>query len=97
MRRHPYATDLTDAAWAVLQPLIPPPKPGGLPRITDMREILNAALYVHCRGCSWRSLPHDFPPWQTVYGYVWRWKQDGTWERMLVALREVEERWLVAA
>ncbi len=89
--RQTYATDLTDAEWMVLQPLIPPPKPGGRPREVDMRAIVAAALYARRSACSWRALPPDFPPWQTVYAYVRRWKQDGTWERMLVTLSEGEE------
>ena len=88
MRRQPYPTDLTDAEWSILEPLIPPAKPGGRPRDVDMREILNAAFYVHRETCSWRHLPPDFPPWQTVYCYVRRWRQDGTWETMQTALRE---------
>ena len=88
MRRAPYPTDVTDAEWAVLQPLIPPPKPGGRPREVDMREILNAAFYIHHGGGGWRQLPLTFPPWQTVYCYVREWKKDGTWERMETALRE---------
>ena len=85
MSRAAYPTDLTDPEWTVLQSLIPPAKPGGRPRDVDMREILNAAFYIDRGGCSWRLLPYDFPPWQTVYTYVRAWKQDGTWERMAVA------------
>ncbi len=91
MPRAPYRTDLTDAEWAIVAPLIPPPKPGGRPRDVDLREILNAAFYRHRGGCSWRLLPHEFPPWQTVYTYVRHWQQDGTWARMLAALGEPDE------
>ena len=97
MGREPYPTDLTDGEWTTLQPLIPPPKPGGRPRQVDLRAIVNAALYVHRNGCSWRSLPLDFPPWETVYSYVRRWKQDGTWERMLAALGEATWRGAAAS
>ena len=82
-----YSTDLTDAEWARLAPLIPAPKPGGRPA-RDRREIINAISYVVRTGCAWRLLPHDFPPWQTVYHYFRLWRIDGTWERMHDALRE---------
>ncbi len=85
-----YPTDLTDAEWSLLQPLIPPPKPGGRPRETDMRAVLNAARYVHDRGGGWRRLPLSFPPWQTVYGYVRAWKRDGTWEAMLAKRKDLK-------
>ena len=89
MSRAPAPTDLTDAEWAVLQSLIPPAIPGGRPREVDMREVLNAAFYVHHCGGGWRRLPLSFPPWQTVYTYVRAWKQDGNWERMLRALENM--------
>ncbi len=87
-----YPTDLTDAEWAVLQPLIPPPKAGGRPREVDMRAVLNAAFYVHHGHGGWRQLPRSFPPWQTVYGYVRTWQQDGTWQRLLAARRDAAHR-----
>jgi transposase len=83
MTRPPYPTDLTDAQWALLAPLLPPARSGGRPRDSDLREIVNAALYRHAGSCSWRLLPHEFPPWQTVYTYVRHWQRDGTWERLL--------------
>jgi putative transposase len=64
-RRH-YPTDLTNTEWAILEPLLPPEKPGGLPRSVDLREIMNAMSYVLRGGIPWRMLPHDLPPWQTV-------------------------------
>ena len=85
--RRAYPTDLTDAEWAILVPLIPPAKPGGRPP-TDRREVLNALRYALRTGGAWRHLPHDFPPWQTVYDYHRRWRRDGTWERMHDALRD---------
>lgn len=85
--RRPYPTDLTDAEWAVLGTLVPPPKGGGRPA-RDRREILDAIGYVARTGCAWRCLPHDFPPWQTVYHYFRTWRLDGTWERIHDALRE---------
>jgi putative transposase len=83
-----YPSDLTDQEWAILEPLIPPGKEGGRPRTTDMREVLNAILYVDRTGCQWRALPHDFPPWSTVWTYFRTWRNDGTWKRMHTALRE---------
>jgi putative transposase len=67
MERKPYPTDLTDAQWALIAPLIPPLKPGGRPREVDVREVVNALFYLTRRGCAWRLLPHDFPPWSTVH------------------------------
>ncbi|WP_246539614.1 IS5 family transposase [Telmatocola sphagniphila] len=87
MERKPYSTDLTDAQWALLEPWIPEARPGGRPRKTDMREVVNALFYLTREGCRWRGLPHDFPPWKTVYNYFEAWKRDGTWEEILTALR----------
>ncbi len=87
MEREPYPSDLSDAEWQILKPLIPPAKPGGRPRNTDMREVLNGVFYELRGGCAWRMLPHDLPPWQTVYHYFRQWKGDGTWGRMNQELR----------
>jgi putative transposase len=87
MERKAYPSDLSDAEWQIIKPLIPPAKPGGRPRKHAMREILNAIFYILCSGCAWRMLPHDLPPWQTVYHYLRQWKGDGTWERMNQAFR----------
>ena len=59
---------------------MPTAKPGGRPEKYPTREILNGIFYILRGGCAWRLLPHDFPPWQMVYQYVWRWQQDGTWQ-----------------
>ncbi len=88
MPRKPYPSDLTDAQWAILEPLIPPAKPGGRPREVDMREVINGILYILRTGAGWRHLPHDFPPHQTVYEYYNAWRKDGTWERLHTTLRE---------
>jgi putative transposase len=82
-----YPTDLTDAQWDILAPWIPAPRPGGRPRKTDMRRVVEAIFYLNHEGCTWRALPHDFPPWKTVYNYFEAWKRDGTWDRFLAALR----------
>jgi putative transposase len=82
-----YPTDLTDTEWTVLTPLIPAAKPGGRPRTTDMREVINAIFYMLRGGCQWRLLPTDFPPYQTVYHYFRTWRRAGVWERMHDTLR----------
>src|SRR5947209_6927081 len=82
-----YPSDLTDAQWDLLEPWIPPPRPGGRPRKTNMREVVNAIFYLTREGCRWRALPHDFPPWKTVYNYYPAWTADGTWDEILTALR----------
>jgi putative transposase len=85
--RPAYPTDLTDAEWAVLEPHVPAPQPGGRPVTHSRREICNGILYVTRSGCAWRLLPHDLPPWQTVYGYFRAWRRDGTWQRLQDTLR----------
>lgn len=87
-----YPSDLTDTEWAILQPLLPPGKAGGRPRRVDLREVCNAIFYVLRGGISWRMLPKEFPPWQTVYDYFRRWRRDGTWERINDALRQQVRR-----
>ncbi len=87
MKRKAYPSDLSDAEWQIIKPLVPPARPGGRPRRANMREVLNAIFYILCSGCAWRMLPHDLPPWQTVYHYFRQWRGDGTWERMNEALR----------
>src|SRR3954467_7935101 len=87
MNRKPYPSDLSDKAWAILEPLIPPAAPGGRPRKTDMRQVVNAIFYRNRNGCTWRALPHDFPPWRTVYNYFATWRDDGTWAALNDALR----------
>lgn len=88
MERKPYPDDLTDEQWNVLRPLLPPAKPGGRRRSVDLREVVNAILYVTRAGGGWRHLPHDFPPWSTAYDYFRKWRLDGTWERVNARLRE---------
>jgi putative transposase len=85
--RKAYPSDLSDAQWEILEPLLPAPDPEGRPLVYARREIVNALLYVLRTGCSWRQLPHDLPPWQTVYWYLQRWQKDGTWLRLLHVLR----------
>lgn len=87
MKRRPYPSDSTDAEWKILEPLIPPEKRGGRHREVNMREIVDAIFYLLRAGCSWRMLPHDFPPWQTVYYYLAQWRGDGTFQNMNDSLR----------
>jgi putative transposase len=86
--RKPYKTDLTDAQWTIVKPLIPPARPGGRPRGVDVREVLNTLLYRARTGCQWELLPHDLLPKSTVWDYFAQWRDDGTWQRITDALRE---------
>ena len=86
--RKAYQSDLTDAEWSFLEPLMPLPDATGRPRMHTTREILNAIFYIVRGGCAWRLLPHDFPPWKTVYHYFRSWRLEGTWERVHAALRK---------
>jgi len=88
MVRKAYATDLTDTEFRALEPLLPVPAAPGRPRLHPLRELLDGIFYVVRSGCAWRLLPHEFPPWQTVYHYFRRWRLDGTWEQIHTALRE---------
>src|SRR5680860_94393 len=90
-RARGYPSDTSDAEWAILEPLVPPAKSGG-PRggrpAWPRRSIVDAILYVVRTGCSWRQLPVDFPPWQTVYGLVSTWRDDGTLDEIHNRLRD---------
>lgn len=86
-KRKAYPTDMSDAQWLIIEPLIPAAKRGGRRRSVCMREIVNAIFYLLRSGCAWRLLPHDLPAWQTVYGYFRRWREAGIWEMMNDALR----------
>ena len=91
-----YPSDLTDREWEYIKEMIPPPKPGGRDRKTDMRQVVNAIFYISRTGGAWRYLPREYPPWQTVYGYFRRWRIDGAWEhihhRLRADVREKEGR-----
>ena len=89
--RKSYPSDLTDEQWAIVAPLLPPPKSssrGGRPREVDMREVLNTIFYLNRSGCQWDMLPHNVLPKSTVYDYVVQWCDDGTWAKVVTALRE---------
>lgn len=92
MERTPYPRDLTDEQWKLIESRIPPPKFGGRPREVDMREVINAILYLNRTGCSWRMLPHEFPPWGTVHYYYRRFRLEGLWPRIHDHLREQVRR-----
>ena len=83
-----YPSDLTDAQWALIEPLVPEPGSGGRPAVHPRRRIVDAILYVNRTGCAWRQLPHDFPPWATVFWYFKQWRQDGVVDRLHDALRD---------
>ena len=94
--RRTYPSDLTDPEWALIAPLIPPAKRGGRKREVDVRDVLNAILYVLGTGCQWRALPKDLPPKSTVHNYFTLWEWDGTLDRihheLYVMTRELEGR-----
>ena len=81
-----YPSDLTDAEWALIGPLIPPAKRGGNKRTVDEREVVNGLMYVLSTGCQWASLPKDLPARSTVNDYFCRWAYDGTLDRIHHAL-----------
>ena len=91
-KRTPYPSDLRDAEWALLEPLVPAPKSGGRPAHHPRREIASGILCVVRGGNHWRAMPHDLPPWQTVSFALRRWRTDGTWEAIHSAVRERARR-----
>lgn len=88
MNRKAYGTDLTDEQWKLLHTMLPPPALRGRKRKVDLREVINAIFYLLHTGCQWRHLPHEFPAWQTVYGYFRRYQQSGVLEQINQRLRE---------
>lgn len=88
MARMPYKSDLTDEQWALVEPLLPQALPGGRPRSTDLREVLNALLYQNRTGCQYDMLPHDLLPRSTVFEYFAQWRDSGLWQELLDILRE---------
>ena len=87
--RKSYASDLSDEQWLIVQPLIPAPRTrhGGRPREANMREVINTILYLNRTGCQWEMLPHDLLPKSTAYEYFAQWRDDGTWQVIVHALR----------
>lgn len=94
MTRQAYPTDLNDTQWALIAPLLPKRQSTrGVPRTWTDREIVDAILYIVRGGCGWRLMPHDLPPWQTVYGYYWQWRNSGLWEQInAVLVQKVREQ-----
>lgn len=83
-----YSSNLSQAQFELIEPLIPPAKPGGRHREVEMWAVLNALFYVVVQGCKWRDLPGDLPVWQTVYTYFRNWRKDGTWVKIHDRLRD---------
>ncbi len=94
--RHPYPSDLTDAEWALLEPLLESPERRGRPPKWAARRVADAVFYLLRSGCAWRMLPREYPPWQTVYYHFWKWRGDGrlrqAHDRLREAVREAEGR-----
>jgi transposase len=90
MTRKPYTTDLTDEQWAIIAPLLPPPRPRGRRPSVDQRRVFDAILYQAKHGCTWEDLPRDLPNDSTVYAYFERWRDDATLARIYEALHR---RW----
>jgi len=89
MNRQTYPTDLTDAQWQKIESLLPSPSRRGRPREHTLREIVNAIFYIVNNGIKWRAMPHDLPPWQSVYYYFRSWTKQGRWETLNTTLREL--------
>ena len=90
--RKAYPSDLTDAQWEIVRPLLPPAKPGGRPRHVDLREVVNTIFYQARTGVQWDYLPHDLTPKSTVWDYFVAWSADGTWQKLVDALRTAVRR-----
>lgn len=82
MKNQTYPSDLTDSQWHLIKNLLPEPKTRGRPRTLDLRQVINAILYVLVGGIQWRMLPRDYPKWQSIYYYFQQWQRDGTWQRL---------------
>ena len=87
-----YASDMTDAEWALVEPLLPGRRCWGRPRTVDVRAVVDGLLYILATGCQWRALPRDFPPRSTVQGYFYRWRDDGVWQEAVDALVQATRR-----
>ena len=88
MTRRTYSSDLSDEEWVLLEPLLPKPSVMGRPRTWSLRDILDGIFYILRGGNAWRLMPHDLPPWETVYGYHRNWRIQGLWEELHTTLRE---------
>ena len=83
-----YPSDLTDTQWQLVEKLLPPAKLGGRPRTTNLREVINGILYLMRTSCSWRMLPHEFPPWPTVHDYYRHLRRSGIWNKIYKIARK---------
>jgi putative transposase len=92
MHNQTYPSDLTDRQWDCIKDLVPAAKPGGRPRSLQMRQVINAILYIVVTGAQWRMLPKDYPAWQSVYHYFRQWRDDGSWQRLHDTLRAAVRR-----
>ena len=88
MNTQPYPSDLSDEEWAILAPLITPGTQAGHPQVLELRRVVDAVFYLLRTGCQWRALPHEHPPWPSVYYHYAKWRRQGTWERINARLRE---------
>jgi transposase len=88
MKRKAYPSDISNQEWEIIKSLLPVERGIGRPRYVDYREIINGIFYVVHEGCRWRALPHDLPPWQTVYNYFRYWQKLGIWQQIHTLLRE---------
>jgi putative transposase len=86
LTRRAYPTDLTETQWKIIRPFLPVEQKRGRPS-QDLREVINGVLYIFKSGQDWRMMPHDLPPWQTVYAYYQRWLKNGTWEEINAQLQ----------
>lgn len=87
MNKQLYPTDMTDSQWEIIEKILPPAKAKGRPRSLDLRQVINAILYIVVGGIQWRMLPKEYPKWQSVYYYFRKWRDDGTWQRVHDTLR----------
>lgn len=92
LQRTEYPSNLTEQQWELIKNILPKPRQGGRPRTIDVRQVMNAILYLNRSGCAWRYLPKDFPKWQTVYDYFSRWRTSGVWEKICAHLAKLV-RW----
>lgn len=88
MKRKAYPSDISNQEWEIIKSLLPVERGIGRPRYVNYREIINGIFYVVHEGCTWRALPHDLPPWQTVYNYFRYWQKLGIWQQIHTLLRE---------
>jgi len=91
MNRKGFPSDLTDAQWQTIEPMIPAPKSGGRRRRVNVREVVNAVLYLEATGCGWRGLPESFPHRSTVWSYLRIWRSVGVWDNMVAMLKLTDE------